>query len=94
MFVQNVPLVDHALAVVAPFHGHVALNGVRLLAKQLLCSPLTSVHVQVITDYVPVGARMPVRAGLLGLTVASVAGLVRLNAQGPGVSATLKSLWR
>lgn len=26
---QNVPLVDHGLAIFAPLHGHVALNGVR-----------------------------------------------------------------
>ena len=49
---------------------------------------------QVITDYVSPAARTGVRAGLLGLTVASLVGLNKLNAQGPGVTATLKQLWR
>ena len=49
---------------------------------------------QVISDYVPVSGRPVVRAGVLGLSLATVAGLLKLNRDGPGVTATLKSLWR
>ena len=53
-----------------------------------------SVVLQVITDYVPVAGRMASRMGLLGLSCASVVGLMKLNREGPGVTATLKRLWR
>ena len=49
---------------------------------------------QVISDYVPVGGRPVARAGVLGLSLVTVAGLARLNREGPGVTATLKQLWR
>ena len=49
---------------------------------------------QVISDYVPVAGRTVARAGLLGLSVASVAGLLKLNHEGPGVTATLRKLWK
>jgi hypothetical protein len=48
----------------------------------------------VITDYVPAAARTGARAGLLGLSLASVAGLMQLNARGPGVTGTLRQFWR
>jgi succinate dehydrogenase (ubiquinone) membrane anchor subunit len=58
-------------------------------------APLSSIPTgQVITDYVPVAGRMVSRAGLLGLSVASVAGLMKLNLEGPGITATIKKLWR
>jgi hypothetical protein len=49
---------------------------------------------QVISDYVPVSGRPVVRTGVLGLSLVTVAGLLKLNRDGPGVTATLKSLWR
>jgi len=48
----------------------------------------------VVTDYVPRAARPAVRVAVLGLSVATVAGLSKLNAHGPGVTATLKQLWK
>ena len=48
----------------------------------------------VISDYVPKANRILARAGLLGLTVITVAGLFKLNFDGPGVTESLKSLWR
>lgn len=48
----------------------------------------------VISDYVPVAARMGARAGMLGLSLATVAGLLKLNREGPGVTGALKQLWK
>lgn len=48
----------------------------------------------VITDYVPKGARNPARIALLVATVVTAAGLLKLNIQGPGLTESIKSLWR
>ena len=48
----------------------------------------------IISDYVPVAARGGVRAGMLGLSLVTVAGLLKLNRDGPGVTGALKQLWR
>ena len=47
-----------------------------------------------ISDYVPKSARLPARASVLGVTVASLYGLFQLNMYGEGVSKTAKRLWR
>ena len=51
----------------------------------------------VLTDYVPKiskAALAPARGALMGVTALSILGLVKLNLEGPGVTGTLKSLWR
>ena len=48
----------------------------------------------VISDYVPKSARLPARASVLGVTVATLYGLFQLNMYGEGVSKTAKRLWR
>lgn len=48
----------------------------------------------VISDYVPKNARGPARMALLACTVIAAAGLLRLNVAGPGVTDSIKSLWR
>ena len=48
----------------------------------------------IISDYVPVAARGGVRAGMLGLSLVTVAGLLKLSRDGPGVTGALKQLWR
>lgn len=48
----------------------------------------------VISDYVPKPARFGARAALLAATIVTVAGLMKLNIEGPGITETLKSLWR
>ena len=74
----NFPI-DVALSVAFPFHAHVAMN----------C---------VITDYIPkffgkaaVGPARVVMAGATGLTAL---GLLKLTLTGPGLTETIKSLWR
>lgn len=74
----NLPI-DLGLAVAFPLHAHVAMN----------C---------VITDYVPkffgkaaVGPARVVMAGMTGLTAL---GLLKLTVTGPGITETVKSLWR
>ncbi len=103
---QGVAPIDYGLAIAAPLHGHIALNFVRrkrierASAHSLLayCPPLTLAcfrpRAQVVSDYVPVAGRAVVRTGVLGLSLVTVAGLMKLNRDGPGVTATLKSLWR
>ncbi len=97
--------IDYGLAIAAPLHGHIALNFVRRTRIErasdtlLACSaPLTLARfrprAQVVSDYVPVAGRAVVRTGVLGLSLVTVAGLMKLNRDGPGVTATLKSLWR
>lgn len=48
----------------------------------------------VISDYVPPGTRKIARVALAGLTLATVAGLLKLNFDGPGVTESVKGLWR
>jgi succinate dehydrogenase (ubiquinone) membrane anchor subunit len=48
----------------------------------------------VITDYVPKAGRSAARAALLAATVIAAAGLLKLNVEGPGLTETIKSLWR
>ena len=47
----------------------------------------------IISDYVPRATRGVARAGLLGLTIVTTAGLLRLNISGPGLTGTIKALW-
>ena len=49
---------------------------------------------QIISDYVPKGARGPTRAATLALTAATAVGLFKLNTQGDGITRTVKSLWK
>ena len=52
----------------------------------------------VITDYASKllgnGARGPARMGMLAFTGVSVAGLTKLNLTGPGITETMKAMWR
>jgi succinate dehydrogenase (ubiquinone) membrane anchor subunit len=48
----------------------------------------------VITDYVPKSSRTLARAVLLATTLIAAAGLLKLNLKGPGLTATVKSLWK
>ena len=48
----------------------------------------------VITDYVPKAARAMARNVLLGSTVIAAAGILKLNLTGPGLTETIKALWR
>lgn len=48
----------------------------------------------VISDYVPKASRVYARAGLLGLTVVTIAGLFKLNYEGPGLTESFKALWK
>mmetsp|Transcript_16970 Transcript_16970/g.35454 ORF Transcript_16970/g.35454 Transcript_16970/m.35454 type:complete len:139 (-) Transcript_16970:166-582(-) len=71
--------VDLALGVVIPLHAHIGMN-------------------YVMTDYVKkfVGkaAVGPSRYIMLGATGITMAGLLKLNLSGPGVTESVKSLWR
>ena len=71
--------VDMGLAVMFPLHGHIGMN-------------------YVITDYVPKllskAAVGPARAIMVGVTGATMLGLTKLNVEGPGITGTLKALWR
>lgn len=48
----------------------------------------------VVTDYVPKGSRPLARAAVLATTLIATAGLLKLNLTGPGLTETIKSLWR
>mmetsp|Transcript_58925 Transcript_58925/g.120619 ORF Transcript_58925/g.120619 Transcript_58925/m.120619 type:complete len:152 (+) Transcript_58925:71-526(+) len=48
----------------------------------------------VISDYVPKASRGPARALLLAATLVAAAGILKLNVQGPGLTETVKSMWR
>lgn len=48
----------------------------------------------IVTDYVPKSARNPARIALLAVTIITAAGLLKLNLQGPGLTESIKSLWR
>jgi len=48
----------------------------------------------IISDYVPKGSRSMARMALLAVTVVTTVGLLKLNIQGPGLTESIKSLWR
>ena len=48
----------------------------------------------IISDYVPKAARGAARVSLLGVTVVTMAGLLKLNLAGDGLTEVLKSFWR
>lgn len=48
----------------------------------------------VITDYVPPAGRTAARGALLAASIIAAAGLLKLNIEGPGLTETIKSLWR
>lgn len=48
----------------------------------------------VITDYVPKSVKGPARAALLGVTGLTVIGLTYLNISGPGITESIKALWK
>eukprot|EP00892_Ulva_mutabilis_P006292 jgi/Ulvmu1/4034/UM019_0011.1 len=48
----------------------------------------------VISDYIPYAYRMPARYGLLGASGVAALGLLKLNLLGPGLTDTVRSLWR
>ena len=48
----------------------------------------------IVSDYVPKAARQVARTSLLGVTILTAAGLLRLNLTGDGLTETLKSMWK
>ena len=48
----------------------------------------------VVTDYVPKAVRSVARLGVLGLTLITAAGILKLNFDGPGLTETIKSTWK
>jgi succinate dehydrogenase (ubiquinone) membrane anchor subunit len=48
----------------------------------------------VISDYIPKATRGIARGGMLGFTIMTCAGLLKLNMEGPGLTETVKSFWR
>lgn len=48
----------------------------------------------VISDYVPKALQSSARGGLLGVTIVSILGLLKLNIGGVGMTESIKSLWR
>ena len=48
----------------------------------------------VVTDYIPKSVRGAARWGVLGSSVVIAAGMLKLNVAGPGVTATVKALWK
>lgn len=48
----------------------------------------------VVTDYIPKSIRGAARWGVLGSTAVIAAGMLKLNVAGPGVTATVKALWK
>merc|ERR1719197_1847463 len=77
--VLNAP-VDLLMGIMIPLHGHVGGN-------------------DVISDYAKKVTKAPwfdqaLRKGLLGVTVITFFGLLKLNLQGPGITEACKSVWR
>jgi len=74
---MNLP-VDLALGVALPLHAHIGMN-------------------YVITDYATKtlgkGAKGPARGLMMGFTGLTLAGLLKLNLAGPGITETVKSMW-
>ncbi|GFR50863.1 hypothetical protein Agub_g13150 [Astrephomene gubernaculifera] len=48
----------------------------------------------VVTDYLPKAAQGPARFGVLGMSVVTYLGIMKMNLSGPGLTETVKGLWR
>ncbi|KXZ42626.1 hypothetical protein GPECTOR_129g556 [Gonium pectorale] len=48
----------------------------------------------VVTDYFPKVARGPARLGVLGMSVVTYLGIMKVNLSGPGLTETVRGLWR
>ena len=48
----------------------------------------------IITDYVPIALQAVSKMGLLGVTTITTLGLLKLTFFGPGLTETIKGLWR
>lgn len=48
----------------------------------------------VVTDYIPKGYRPPVRAAVLAASAVTYLGIMKINLGGPGLTETVKLLWR
>lgn len=48
----------------------------------------------IISDYVPKAFRSAARGGMLFASLVAAAGILKLNIQGPGLTESVKSLWR
>lgn len=86
-----------ALAVLTPVAF--ALPASMALPADLLLGLLFPFHSHVamnyvVTDYVPKASRGAARALVLATTVIAAAGILKLNLEGPGLTETIKSLWR
>eukprot|EP00877_Chromochloris_zofingiensis_P003285 jgi/Chrzof1/12958/Cz07g14015.t1_SDH4[v5.2] len=47
-----------------------------------------------VTDYIPTKYRMPVRSVVLAASVITYLGMMKLNLSGPGVTQSVKALWK
>ncbi|KAG2493622.1 hypothetical protein HYH03_008139 [Edaphochlamys debaryana] len=47
-----------------------------------------------VTDYLPYAARGPARVGVLGMSVITYLGIMKVNLSGPGLTETVRGLWR
>lgn len=47
-----------------------------------------------VTDYVATKFRGPVRAAILGASIVTYLGIMKVNLAGPGLTETVKTLWR
>ncbi|KAF8067355.1 sdh4 [Scenedesmus sp. PABB004] len=47
-----------------------------------------------VTDYVPTRFRVPARAAILGASLVTYLGIMKVNLAGPGLTETVKRLWR
>ena len=48
----------------------------------------------IVSDYIPPAARGATRAGLVAATAVTILGLLKLNIQGPGLTGSLKQMWK
>ena len=71
-------VMDMALAIALPLHGHIGMNYV-----------LTDY----VPKFIGKAARGPARIIMFGITGGTTAGLLKLNLTGPGIIGTVKALW-
>ncbi|KAK9833180.1 hypothetical protein WJX74_009450 [Apatococcus lobatus] len=93
---ENSHIALAALPLAAPFlkEGSAPYQGLDLALGVAI--PVHS-HIainSVVSDYVPKGFKGTTRWVMLGTTGIALAGLLKLNIQGPGIIATVKQLWK
>lgn len=98
-FKKAYELSNYALAAAVPAAVFAGTDSALQKAADWTLSLAVPLHMQIttnalVTDYVPTRFRGPVRGAILGASLITYLGIMKVNLAGPGLTETVKTLWR